>query len=135
MLKKTTGQPIKEFTGFYAFLGIDFPCWIYYEGFMYPSVSMAFQAARTKDISIRRKISELKDHGEFKKLILEIVNTPDWNEKRLDVMIQLNRDKFKRNKDLNLKLFATQNRELINGYAKGGDAEAFWGMIMRNNQL
>jgi hypothetical protein len=37
-------------------------------------------------------------------------------------MEQLNRDKFKRNKDLGLKLFATQSRQLVNGYAKGGDA-------------
>ncbi len=44
-------------------------------------------------------------------------------------MEQLNRDKFKRNKDLGLKLFATQNRRLVNGYPRGGDAETFWGAI------
>jgi hypothetical protein len=31
-------------------------------------------------------------------------------------MALLNRDKFKRNKDIGLKLFATQSRHLINGY-------------------
>jgi hypothetical protein len=44
-------------------------------------------------------------------------------------MEQLNRDKFKRNKDLSLKMFATQKRKLINGYDVGGEAEAFWGVI------
>jgi hypothetical protein len=48
-------------------------------------------------------------------------------------MLRLNRDKFKRNKDLGLKLFATQSRALVNCYAKGGDAEAFWGMIPQKN--
>ena len=61
-----------------------------------------------------------------------IQNNPDWNERRLNVMFKLNRDKFKRNKDLGLKLFATQSRALVNCYSKGGDAEAFWGMIPRN---
>lgn len=49
-------------------------------------------------------------------------------------MEQLIRDKFKRNKDLGLKLFATQSRELINGYSQGGDAELFWGVIERGGK-
>lgn len=48
-------------------------------------------------------------------------------------MLDLNRDKFKRNKDLGLKLFATQSRLLANCYPKGGDAELFWGMVMQKN--
>lgn len=64
---------------------------------------------------------------------MQIKNTPDWNERRLKVMLQLNRDKFKRNKELGLKLFATQSRSLVNCYAKGGDAEAFWGMVLQRN--
>jgi predicted NAD-dependent protein-ADP-ribosyltransferase YbiA (DUF1768 family) len=36
---------------------------------------------------------------------------------------------------LGLKLFATQTRLLCNGYTKGGDAEAFWGVIDRNGKL
>lgn len=47
-------------------------------------------------------------------------------------MEKLNRDKFKRNKDLNLKLFATQSRKLVNGYTKGGEAEAFWGLVEKD---
>jgi predicted NAD-dependent protein-ADP-ribosyltransferase YbiA (DUF1768 family) len=48
-------------------------------------------------------------------------------------MLDLNRDKFKRNKDLGLKLFATQSRQLANCYPKGGDAELFWGMVQQPN--
>ena len=50
-------------------------------------------------------------------------------------MEQLNRDKFKRNRDLGLKLFATQSRQLVNGYAQGGDAENFWGVVDRKGLL
>lgn len=49
-----------QFSGYYEFLSIDHPCWIYHEGFIYPSLSIAFQAARTKDPVLRRKISEVK---------------------------------------------------------------------------
>jgi predicted NAD-dependent protein-ADP-ribosyltransferase YbiA (DUF1768 family) len=71
----------------------------------------------------------------LKKIVSEIKNTGDWPQRRIKVMEQLNRDKFKRNKDLGLKLFATQSRRLVNGYPKGGDAETFWGAIHSNNQF
>jgi predicted NAD-dependent protein-ADP-ribosyltransferase YbiA (DUF1768 family) len=65
---------------------------------------------------LRRRISEVQDTEEMKKIITEIQAAPDWANRRLNVMTLLNRDKFKRNKDLGLKLFATQSRQLINGY-------------------
>jgi predicted NAD-dependent protein-ADP-ribosyltransferase YbiA (DUF1768 family) len=52
----------------------------------------------------------------------EIKNPSDWPQRRVRVMEQLNRDKFKRNRELGLKLFATQTRQLLNCYAQGGDA-------------
>lgn len=48
-------------------------------------------------------------------------------------MLRINRDKFKRNKELGLKLLATQSRQLINGYGGGGQAQAFWGMLQLNS--
>ena len=47
-------------------------------------------------------------------------------------MLKLNRDKFKRNKELALKLLATQSRELVNGYGGGTEAHKFWGMVQVN---
>lgn len=132
--KKVEVPPITQFSGYYEFLSIDYACWVYYEGFMYPSVAMAFQAARTNDVALRRRISEVKEQAEFKKIIVQIQNAPNWHENRLNVMMKLNRDKFKRNKDLGLKFLATQARQLINCYEKGGDAEAFWGMILNNGK-
>ena len=50
-------------------------------------------------------------------------------------MTLLNRDKFKRNKELGLKLIATQGRHIINGVERGGEAEHFWGMVQRNGHF
>lgn len=58
--KKNEAPPITQFSGYYEFLSIDHPCWVFHEGFLYPSLSIAFQAARTKDSTLRRKISEVK---------------------------------------------------------------------------
>jgi hypothetical protein len=55
--KKQEVLPITQFQGYYEFLSIEYPAWVYYEGFIYPSVATAFQAARTNDVVIRRKIS------------------------------------------------------------------------------
>jgi hypothetical protein len=84
--KKQEALPITQFQGYYEFLSIDFPAWVYYQGFIYPSVATAFQAARTSDVTIRRKISEVKDQEEFKKMAGEIVNSGDWPQRRLKVM-------------------------------------------------
>lgn len=59
--KVEESPPIVRFQGYYSFLSIEFPAWVYYQGFIFPSVSTAFQAARTGDSSLRRKISEVKD--------------------------------------------------------------------------
>lgn len=108
---------------------------MYYQGFLFPNVATAFQAARSTDATVRRRISEVKEQDELRKIMAEIKNPADWPQRRVKVMEQLNRDKFKRNRDLGLKLFATQSRQLVNGYEQGGDAEAFWGMVTRKNEL
>jgi predicted NAD-dependent protein-ADP-ribosyltransferase YbiA (DUF1768 family) len=128
---KVEPPPIVQFQGYYEFLSIDYPCWVYYQGFLFPSVATAFQAARSTDAALRRRISEVKEQDELRKIMAEIKNPADWPHRRVGVMEQLNRDKFKRNRDLGLKLFATQTRQLVNGYAQGGDAEAFWGAVDR----
>jgi len=50
-------------------------------------------------------------------------------------MEQLNRDKFRRSKELGMKLFATQSRMLVNGYKKGGEAESYWGALEIKGQF
>ncbi len=56
---KTEKQPIDDFNGYYEFLNNDFPTWVEYENIEFPNVSTAFQAARTSNIEIRKKISQI----------------------------------------------------------------------------
>ena len=52
---------INKFEGYYSFLSNDFATWVCYEGILFPSLNIAFQAARTDDIVIRQKLSALND--------------------------------------------------------------------------
>ena len=61
--------PILQFQGYYEFLSIDYPCWVYYQGFLFPSVATAFQAARSTDATLRRRISEVKEQDELRKIM------------------------------------------------------------------
>lgn len=47
------GHSILGFEGYYNFLSNDYPCWVMLENLKFPSISTAFQAARTDDIDIR----------------------------------------------------------------------------------
>jgi predicted NAD-dependent protein-ADP-ribosyltransferase YbiA (DUF1768 family) len=60
----------------------------------------------------------------------------DWKVKRLGVMEIVNRDKFRRNKDLREKLQTTQDREIINEISNENDREdsLFWGTIKQQGQ-
>jgi hypothetical protein len=67
--KKVEMMPITEFKAYYEFLSIEYPAPIYFEGFIFSSVATAFQAARTVDANIRRRISEVNGQEEFKKIV------------------------------------------------------------------
>ena len=53
-LKNSAIQPVTSFSNYYQFLAIEHPAWVYFEGFLFPNITTAFQAARTSDISLRR---------------------------------------------------------------------------------
>lgn len=51
---------------------------------------------------------------------MSIKNPPDWNEKRYHIMLNLVRDKFKRNKQLSEKLLSTKDKRLMNNLKRNG---------------
>jgi predicted NAD-dependent protein-ADP-ribosyltransferase YbiA (DUF1768 family) len=61
-------------------------------------VTTAYQAARSDDSSIRQKIAGVSDVKEFSELVMSIKNPHDWNDRKYGIMLNLVRDKFKRNK-------------------------------------
>ena len=72
-------QPIISFDGYYAFLSNDFPSWVLFDQILFPSVTTAFQAARSGSPAISKKISLVEDIEEFKNIVMNIKNPKNWN--------------------------------------------------------
>ncbi len=76
----------------------------------YPSVEHAYQAAKTKDLRIRRKIRVCRTPGEAKRIGRTVSLRKDWDEIRLNVMDVLVRRKFE-NPALKEKLLGRVRRD------------------------
>uniref|UniRef100_A0A7S3NX51 FHA domain-containing protein n=1 Tax=Euplotes crassus TaxID=5936 RepID=A0A7S3NX51_EUPCR len=134
-------EKIMGYKGYFEFLNIEYPSPVYFEGMLYASASHAYHAAKSTDEVVRRRISKMsmiEDLNNTKKssLITTIVEPEDWKLRRLGVMETVNRDKFRRNKELREKLLATQGRELVNVVPLEHDSEdsLFWGVIKNQGQ-
>lgn len=57
--KVEDNAPINDFNGHYQFLNNDYPSWVCLDSILYPSASIAYQSARTDDISIRKSLNEV----------------------------------------------------------------------------
>lgn len=115
---------IKEFKGQYAFLSNFYACTIDYEGITYPTVEHAYQAAKTLDPKLRKKIAEIKSPAFAKKEGRQLPLRDDWDKIKVKVMFKLLCLKFKQKKFKEL-LLATKDEELIEGnYWR----DTFWGV-------
>lgn len=98
---------IKGFSGKYRFLSNFYPSKIILDGLEYDHVEAAFQAAKTDDVSARRRIREAAKPGEAKRLGQKVKLRQDWEKIKIQVMEDLVRQKFTTHKDLQEKLLAT----------------------------
>lgn len=120
-------QAIVEFSGIYRFLSNFHPCIIPFEGFVYPSVEHGFQAAKTLDHKVRKKIRGAKTPGEAKRLGKDrelVVLRDNWEHIKVDTMSLLLKRKFSI-PELRLLLLCTGDRELVEGNWWG---DTFWGV-------
>lgn len=92
-------------------------------------MTTAYQASRTDDKQLRRKINEAETFEQLAEIATKIKNPADWSSRRYKTMEALVRDKFRRNKAIREKLIETGTRRLINRYPKGGDNETYWGLV------
>ena len=92
-------------------------------------MTTAFQGARADSSTLRKRISLIEEVDEFKKVVMEIKNPKDWNEQKYSIMLNLIRDKFKRNKELGEKLIGTKNKKIINTLNSKGYNEEYWGIV------
>ena len=125
-----TGLPnppseVGPFTGTYRFLSNFWPCPVWYDGRFWPSAEHAYQAAKTTDRKAKLEILAAPTPGRAKGMGGKVRLRPDWNDVRLDVMLEIVRSKFFGNDDLAERLLATGDRTLIE-YNSWGDR--FWGV-------
>lgn len=85
---------IDSFSGQYRFLSNFYPSVIDYEGFEYPTVEHAFQAAKTYDLNERRRIAASATPGDAKRRGRKVKLRDDWETVCRDVMLELIREKF-----------------------------------------
>ena len=125
---------ITSFTGYFEFLHNNFMTPVYYEGSLYPSVTHAYHAARSTDETTRRAIINADSFHTVATIASRIQDPEDWPTRRLDIMERLVRDKFRRSKELQEKLKATEKRELIMTYEDEKKGNFYWGMVNGKGQ-
>jgi ribA/ribD-fused uncharacterized protein len=121
-------QAVTSFQGDHRFLSNFWPCSIWWEGLLYPTLEHAYAASKTEDPAIKAKIRSCTTPGEAKEYMGSHGIPPDagWTrEKKLDTMRQLLLLKFGgREPLLTRALLLTGDAELV----EGNDwDDRFWG--------
>ena len=133
-------QRVDGFNGYFSFLRTEHPCKVYLDGQIYNSVAHAYEAAKTKDETERRRIRKAPTYKEMLQVARLVQEPENWAKEKLQVMERLLRDKFRRDPELRERLTQTGDRELVNllqndvrfggGHTGREQAERlFWGQI------
>lgn len=116
-------EVIREFQGQFRFLSNFYPAEVELDEVTYPTVEHAYQAAKTRDLLLRRGIRNAQRPGLAKRWGRSIRPRSDWEEVKVGIMHQLVKQKFSR-EPLKSQLLATGDAELIEGNTWG---DKFWG--------
>ena len=108
-------KTINTFVGPYRFLSNFFMAPIALGSVEYPSTEHAYQAAKTKDRKMRKKIARQPTAWEAKALGKKVELREDWEDRKVEIMYRVLRAKFTQHEDLKQKLLATSGMELIEG--------------------
>lgn len=115
---------IDSFSGGYRFLSNFYPCEMDVAGVRYPTLEHAFQAEKTTNMTEREIIRNARTPGQAKALGRKVTLRQDWDEIRVDVMLELLRIKFS-DKVLRAELLATEDALLVEGNHWN---DRFWGV-------
>jgi ribA/ribD-fused uncharacterized protein len=85
---------MKMFDGDLAFLSNFYPSTVHYDGVDYPTVEHAYQAAKTLDKELRKKIKACKTPAMAKALGKKLPLRPKAVEMRIPIMRHLLKQKF-----------------------------------------
>jgi ribA/ribD-fused uncharacterized protein len=118
---------IDRFSGQYAFLSNFYLCHLHTLDGTYATVEHAYQASKTLDPNQRAFVRRAKTAGEAKRRGRRVTLKPDWEETKLDVMLNLLRQKFSAgHPELVRALIATAPAELVEGNTWG---DRYWGAV------
>ncbi len=117
------GVMIEDFQGDNRWLSNFFPCSVVLDDVIYPSTENAYQAAKTMS-SIERKPFETITPAEAKKLGRRVKCGRDWGVAKLQIMEDLNRQKFS-SEPFRSTLLATGDQWIEEGNTWG---DTFWGV-------
>lgn len=106
---------IGPFSGKYRFLSNFHPSPVQYEGVWYDTVEHGFQAAKFAPGSTGRRVVTEAAQPYIAKSIAKTMKLywPDWDTRRLRVMLDLLRLKFAKGSNLAAKLEATGDEEIV----------------------
>lgn len=108
----------------YRFLSNFWQVQVDLDGVFYPSTEHAFQAAKTLDLTERKRIRNAYSSAEAKQLGKQVKLRADWEDVKIEVMRHLLQQKFTTD-PLEHWLLQTGEVQLIEGNTWG---DAFWGV-------
>lgn len=115
---------ITDFRGPYRWLSNFQLVDVCLDGVVYSTTEHAYQAAKTLDLAERDKVRSAETPGKAKRLGQAVALRPDWDAVRIEVMLDLQRQKYAQG-DLRAKLLDTGDAELVEGNTWG---DRFWGV-------
>jgi ribA/ribD-fused uncharacterized protein len=104
---------IDSFMGEFRFLSNFQAATVMYLGMLFPTTENAYQAAKSDNATVREEFTRISAK-DAKRAGRNVVMREDWDKSKMDVMLDLNRQKFKI-PALRAMLLATGDRELIEG--------------------
>ena len=115
---------IVEFNGKHRFLSNFHKHPVMYQGILYPSNEHAYQASKTLDVHVRRKIAAAATPGRAKRLGRSVSLRRNWETIKVGIMSELIWTKFT-DPELCRMLLATGDAVLIEGNSWN---DTFWGV-------
>ncbi len=117
-------EKIGKFRGNYACFSNMYECEIMFENMKFRTLEHAFVAAKTTVLSERRQVQQIEEPGDTKRFGRTLTLRSDWEDIKLDIMLDLLRQKF-RKPFFKEKLLATGDAQIEEGNTWH---DRFWGI-------
>ncbi len=125
-----TVPKIEGFQGEYRWLSNFWAVEVMLADISYPSVEHAYQAAKTFNAIDRNTINFANTPSIAKQMGKRVTLRPDWNQVKLDIMLELLRQKFSKD-PLKQKLLETEDAEIIE---VNWWRDTYWGVYNGNGE-